>query len=66
MIRPVETAPKPLLVDDRGGAAMLSISRATYWRLVSVGDLPKPLKIGRASRWRVSDLEEFAENLTSD
>ena len=29
----------------------LSISKATLYRLVDLGELPKPIKCGAASRW---------------
>ncbi|WP_068114405.1 helix-turn-helix transcriptional regulator [Tropicimonas marinistellae] len=43
------------LIRDVEGAAILSISKATWWRRVADGTLPKPLKIGGMSRWRRSD-----------
>lgn len=51
------------LVDDQAGAVALGISRPTFWRLVSRGELPPPLKIGRASRWRVTDVDALVARL---
>jgi predicted DNA-binding transcriptional regulator AlpA len=45
-----------LLLTDNAAAAMLAISRATFWRRVSDGTLPRPLKIGGATRWRRAEL----------
>ncbi len=42
---------------DRELAAMLSISKATVWRWVREGLLPKPVRISaRCSRWKLGDL----------
>ena len=57
--------PKPMppseriLVPVAEAAAMLSIGRATLWRGAKDGTLPKPIKIGGATRWRVADLQRF-------
>lgn len=64
MIRKSDSGDKPysddpLLLTDREVAGLLSISRRTVWRLTSTGELPKPIKLGRASRWRRADLEAF-------
>ncbi len=45
-----------LLLSDHAGAALLGISRATFWRRVSDRTLPPPLKLGGLTRWRRSDL----------
>jgi predicted DNA-binding transcriptional regulator AlpA len=41
---------------------ILSLSPRTIWRLRSTGQLPKPIKIGGAVRWRLSDIEKHFEN----
>ena len=45
-----------LLVTAIEGARMLSMGRSTFWRAVSVGMLPQPVRIGGLTRWRVADL----------
>jgi predicted DNA-binding transcriptional regulator AlpA len=45
-----------LLVSDHTGAALLGVSRATFWRRVGDGTLPKPVKLGGATRWRRDEL----------
>jgi predicted DNA-binding transcriptional regulator AlpA len=39
------------------------ISESKVWALTSAGKLPAPVKIDRITRWRRSDLDEWAENL---
>lgn len=38
-------------------AEYLGIGVSTIWRLSKNGDLPKPVRIGGATRWRLSDIE---------
>jgi excisionase family DNA binding protein len=49
----------PCLVDVKDAARMLAVSERTIWRLVELGQLPAPLHVGRAARWRVTDLMSF-------
>lgn len=37
---------------------ILGLSPRTVWRFRSSGQLPKPIKIGGAIRWRLSDIEK--------
>lgn len=39
----------------------LAISPAKFFKLVSDGVLPKPHKIGRAARWKASDIRAFVQ-----
>lgn len=55
--------PARLLLDVRQVAAMLGLSMRTVWRLVSAGEIPPPVKVGRSTRWRQGDLETFVEEL---
>jgi excisionase family DNA binding protein len=48
----------PLLVDIHQASEMLGVSTRTVWALTSAGELPA-VRIGRAVRYRVADLEEF-------
>lgn len=45
------------LIRDREGAEFLGCSVPTFWRRVADGTIPRPLKIGGMSRWRLSDVE---------
>ena len=51
-MKPLET----MLLADRDGAAMLGISRATFWRRVADGTLPRPIRLGGVTRWRQDEL----------
>jgi excisionase family DNA binding protein len=52
-------APAPLLLKADEVAGLLSIGRSTLWRLVSAGQVPSPLHVGRAARWRRGELEAW-------
>ena len=42
---------------------MVSLSPATIYRGVAAGSFPSPVKIGSASRWRLSDLLAWLDGL---
>ncbi len=44
-------ASKPRLISDKETANIIGCSRATVWRRVSDGTLPKPIHIGKLARW---------------
>lgn len=44
------------------GSKFLGISVPTFWRHVSQGKLPKPIKLGHLSRWPRSELMQVIEN----
>jgi excisionase family DNA binding protein len=48
-----------LLLDAGTVARLLSLSRATVWRLRDAGKLPEPVRIGGCVRWRRSDLDAW-------
>lgn len=50
-----------ILVTDKEAAGLLSIGKSTFWANVKKGLLPPPIKIGGATRWRVSDLLQCVE-----
>lgn len=59
-----KTADK-ILVPAAEAAQLLSIGKSTFWRGVANGSLPKPVKIGGATRWRVADLMALAPQANS-
>lgn len=44
------------LIRDCDAARILGCSKATFWRRVADGTIPKPLKIGGMSRWPQSEI----------
>ncbi|MGM0584465.1 MAG: helix-turn-helix transcriptional regulator [Pseudomonadota bacterium] len=46
------------LMTDAAAAELLGVSRATLWRRAKDGTLPKPVRIGNATRWVRSELNE--------
>ncbi len=58
-----QTAPRPLCVPDTEAAEMFRMGRSTFRENVSKGVLPKPIKLGGLTRWRVADLEAYVNNL---
>ena len=52
-----------LLLPIEGVMDTVSLSRRTVWRLVSAGEFPPPVKVGRASRWRMADITEWVDSL---
>lgn len=53
---------RPLLVDSRSAAGLLGVSPSSLQRLVRAGEL-HPVKVGGATRFRVTDLEAYAAQL---
>lgn len=49
-------AQEKILVPVDEAASMWSMGKSTFWRAVKNGEAPKPVKVGGATRWRVSDL----------
>jgi len=54
---------RPVLMDAKCCAVFLGVSVRTWYRIANRKDGPKPVKVGRLTRWRVADLESFIENL---
>ena len=42
-------------------AAMLNVSERTLWRLLSAGKLPQPVRFGRSTRWKATELAHWIE-----
>ena len=51
------------LISVKDAAKLMSISRRTVERLVSAGDLPRPVKIGKSSRFRIRDIIDYIEKM---
>jgi predicted DNA-binding transcriptional regulator AlpA len=50
-----------LLVDAREAATLCGMSRAAWYKQLSSGKIPRPVKIGSISRWRRRELERWID-----
>lgn len=50
------TQTESMLVDAREAAAICSMSRAAWYKHLSAGKIPRPVKIGSLARWRKDEL----------
>ena len=44
---------------------VLQLSRSAVYAAIRAGSLPKPIKIGKASRWKVSQIATLMDQLGS-
>ncbi len=63
--RAADAVPERLICAAEG-AQILSCSRATWWRRVADGTLPKPIKIGAMTRWKLSGVLAAIETFKTD
>ena len=54
------------LMSDQPSAAWLGLSRATFWRRVADGTLPRPIRLGGRTLWRRSELRAVIDNLAAE
>jgi len=54
-----DTAPMLIGADDV--ARIMGVSVRTLWRMLSAGKVPSPLRIGRNTRWRASELTAWID-----
>ena len=54
------------LMSDQSSAAWLGLSRATFWRRVADGTLPRPIRLGGRTLWRRSELRAVIDNLAAE
>lgn len=50
---------EPLLIPPCEVAHLLGISVRTLWRLLAAGEVPEPVRLRKAVRWRRSDIEAW-------
>jgi excisionase family DNA binding protein len=51
----------PVLINAEELARIMDVSERTLWRLLSGGKLPRPVRIGRNTRWRLAEVMEWIE-----
>jgi predicted DNA-binding transcriptional regulator AlpA len=52
------------MISARTGSELLDVSERQWHRLVQRGLLPKPIRLGRNTRWRLAEVEAALEALT--
>ena len=62
MAKSDELVTPPELLKAEEAAAMTGIGTRSWWRFVSAGAAPSPVRIGRCSRWRRRDLQTWIDN----
>ncbi|MBC8381409.1 MAG: AlpA family phage regulatory protein [SAR92 clade bacterium] len=48
-------------LSDKNLAIRYDVCRTTIWRWTRTGKFPKPVKLGGATRWRLSDIETWEQ-----
>jgi predicted DNA-binding transcriptional regulator AlpA len=56
--------PTTTLISDKDVARIFSWHRTTVWRNVRKGLLPQPIRIGKATRWNLAEIEALIQKLT--
>lgn len=62
----IESSTPDKLVSIAAVAAILDRSRASIYRDIAQKVFPKPLKIGRSSRWRMSEVNAYIQRLSDN
>ena len=57
---------EPLLIKADEVARLVAISTRTLWRLVGAGLFPRPVQVGRSTRWRVADVEDWISRRSTE
>ena len=52
---------KGLLIDNREAAKLLKVSQRTLWRMWNEGEMPSPIRVGRAIRWSYEGLKAWVD-----
>lgn len=47
------------MVPAAAAAAVVGVSRRSWWRFVSEGRAPQPIRLGRCVRWRLAELRDW-------
>ena len=50
-----------LLVSADAAARLLGVSRSHFYSLLSAGQVPSPVHLGRAARWRAEELRQWVQ-----
>jgi excisionase family DNA binding protein len=50
-----------LLIDSKQAAKLLRVSERMLWKMHHTGEMPPPIRIGRAVRWSLEALKRWVE-----
>jgi predicted DNA-binding transcriptional regulator AlpA len=50
---------EPLLVTAKVVARLLNVSTRSLWRMKSAGNIPSPVRVGSAVRWRIDEIKAW-------
>lgn len=50
-----------LLIDSKQAAKLLKVSERTLWKMHHSGEMPQPIRIGRAVRWILQALKKWVD-----
>jgi predicted DNA-binding transcriptional regulator AlpA len=50
---------EPEQVGAAGAARLAGVSQATWWRLHAAGKVPRPIKLGGRTLWRLKELRDW-------
>ena len=60
--RTSDTATTSMLLNVKEVAEILAIATRTVWYYTAKGLLPKPIKVGRHTRWKSQDIDDYIES----
>jgi len=52
----------PDLIDAKTAAAIVGVSRRTWFRYVDNGDVPQPVRFGGSVKWRRRDIHDWIQD----
>jgi len=55
----IDESEAPALITAADFAGMLKVSLRTLWRLRSAGQIPEPVRLGGAVRWRLDEVRQW-------
>ena len=55
----IDISETPALITAADFAGMLKVSVRTLWRLRSAGQVPEPVRLGGAVRWRLDEVRNW-------
>jgi predicted DNA-binding transcriptional regulator AlpA len=53
------SAIEPLLIGAEVAGRLCGVSEATWWRMHAAARVPSPVKVGRKTLWRITELREW-------